>query len=75
LLIGIALNAAYFLVLGGPTVAVSKGFRDIVETSKNDIEHLMDALGALQKVLLLNCVIVAVLLVAQFFVPDFAPPA
>jgi hypothetical protein len=74
LLAGVALNAVYFLVLGGPTLAVSSHFRGIVETSQRDISHLMDALARLEKVFLINCILVAVLFVLQLFVPAYTPP-
>jgi hypothetical protein len=68
------LSAVYLLVLGGPKLGISGSFSKIVETSKNDIDLLMNALGGLQMVFLLNCVVVIAVLVGTFLLPFFVLP-
>jgi fucose 4-O-acetylase-like acetyltransferase len=70
----LGLSTVYLLVLGGPQVGIANSFTQILETSKNDIGHLMDALAGLEKVFLLNCVIVVLVLIGAFVVPPFVVP-
>jgi hypothetical protein len=69
------LACIYLLALGGPLVKASKGLDAVVETSHNDIDHVMDALGTLQRVFLINCFVVAALVIVHLLVlPAYVIP-
>ena len=67
----LALTGVYLIVLGGPNLGVSSSFNSIVETSRNDVEHLMKALAGLRTAFLINCVIVVIVFVATVYVPIY----
>jgi hypothetical protein len=69
----LALSGVYLIVLGGPKLGVASSFNSILETSRNDIDHLMKALSGLQTAFLINCLIVVLVFVATVYVPLYTP--
>ena len=70
-----ALSAVYLLLLGGPKLGIARAFAQIQETSKNDVGYLMTALSGLERVFLINCVVVLLVIIGAFLVPQFTVPA
>jgi hypothetical protein len=59
-----AVNGLLYLLMGAWTRSASRSFRQVIDTAGHDIRHLMDALGALNKMYaLIYTVIVIGLLV------------